>query len=58
VEAYPIHDEEVTPDGQTKSVEIDADGNAASEAHVTKVDGAPVTVYVNTQIEVVSVESR
>jgi hypothetical protein len=58
VEAYPIHDEEVTPDGHTKSVETDADGNAASEAHVTRAEGTPVTVYANTQFEDVSVESR
>jgi hypothetical protein len=39
-------------------VETDADGNAAYEAHMTKADGTPVTVYVNKQFEVVSVESR
>ena len=38
-------------------VETDADGNAAYEAHMVKADGTPVTVYVNRQFEVVSVES-
>jgi hypothetical protein len=38
-------------------VETDADGNAAYEAHMVKADGTPVTVYVNKQLEVVSVES-
>jgi hypothetical protein len=39
-------------------VETDADGNAAYEAHMTKADGTPVTVYVNKEFGVVSVESR
>jgi uncharacterized membrane protein YkoI len=38
-------------------VETDADGNAAYEAHMVKADGTPVTVYVNKQFAVVSVES-
>ena len=38
-------------------VETDADGHAAYEAHMVKADGTPVTVYVNKQFEVVSVES-
>jgi hypothetical protein len=38
-------------------VETDADGNAAYEAHMVKADGTPVTVYVNKQFEVVSVET-
>ena len=38
-------------------VETDADGHAAYEAHMVKSDGTPVTVYVNKQYEVVSVES-
>jgi hypothetical protein len=38
-------------------VETDADGHAAYEAHMIKSDGTPVTVYVNQQFEVVSVES-
>ena len=39
-------------------VETDADGNAAYEAHMTKSDGTPVTVYVDKQYNVVSVETR
>jgi hypothetical protein len=46
------------PNGTIVRVETDADGNAAYEAHMTKADGTPVTVYVNKQFEVVSVESR
>ena len=46
------------PNGTIVRVETDADGNAAYEAHMTKADGTPVTVYVNEQFEVVSVESR
>jgi hypothetical protein len=46
------------PNGTIVRVETDADGNAAYEAHMTKADGTPVTVYVNNQFEVVSVESR
>jgi hypothetical protein len=38
-------------------VETDADGHAAYEAHMVKADGSPVTVYVNKQFEVVSVEA-
>ena len=43
--------------GRVIRVETDADGNAAYEAHMVKADGTPVTVYVNKQFEVVSVES-
>ena len=43
--------------GTVVRVETDADGNAAYEAHMVKADGTPVTVYVNEQFEVVSVES-
>ena len=46
------------PDGTIVRVETDADGHAAYEAHMTKADGTPVTVYVNEQFEVVSVETR
>jgi len=46
------------PNGTIVRVETDADGNAAYEAHMTKADGTPVTVYVNKQFEVVSVETR
>ena len=44
--------------GTIVRVETDADGNAAYEAHMTKSDGTPVTVYVDNQFNVVSVESR
>ena len=44
--------------GTIVRVETDADGNAAYEAHMTKSDGTPVTVFVNKEYEVVSVESR
>ena len=44
--------------GTIVRVETDADGNALYEAHMTKADGTPVTVYVDAQFEVVSVESR
>ena len=39
-------------------VETDAGGHAAYEVHMTKSDGTPVTVYVDKQFDVVSVESR
>ena len=38
-------------------VETDADGNARYEAHMTRADGTPVTVYVAEDFNVVSVES-
>jgi hypothetical protein len=44
--------------GTIVRVETDADGHAKYEAHMTKADGTPVTVYVNEQFEVVSVETR
>ena len=46
------------PGGTVVRVETDADGHAAYEAHLTKADGTPVTVYVDRQFEVVEVESR
>ena len=46
------------PGGTIVRVETDADGHAKYEAHMTKADGTPVTVYVNEQFEVVSVETR
>jgi hypothetical protein len=46
------------PGGTIVRVETDADGHAAYEAHMTDADGAPVTVYVDEQFDVVSVESR
>jgi peptidase YpeB-like protein len=44
--------------GTIVRVETDADGHAAYEAHMTKADGTPVTVYVDQQLAVVSVETR
>ena len=49
---------EKVPNGTIVRVETDADGHAAYEAHMTKADGTPVTVYVNKQFEVVNVETR
>jgi hypothetical protein len=46
------------PGGTIVRVETDADGHAAYEAHMTDADGTPVTVYVDEQFDVVSVESR
>jgi len=46
------------PNGTIVRVETDADGNAPYEAHMTKADGTPVTVYVDKQFNVVSVEAR
>jgi hypothetical protein len=46
------------PNGTIVRVETDADGHAKYEAHMTKADGTPATVYVNEQFEVVSVETR
>jgi len=43
--------------GTIVRVETDADGNAAYEAHMVKADGTPVTVYVNKQFEVVSIQT-
>jgi uncharacterized membrane protein YkoI len=45
------------PGGTIVRVETNADGNAAYEAHLVKADGTPVTVYVNKQLEVVSVQT-
>jgi hypothetical protein len=39
-------------------VETDADGNALYEAHMTNASGTPVTVYVDKDYNVVSVETR
>ncbi len=44
--------------GTVVRVETDADGHAAYEAHMVKKDGTPVTVYVDNQFNVVSVETR
>jgi len=45
------------PGGTIVRVETDTDGHAAYEAHMTNADGTPVTVYVDQQFNVVSVES-
>jgi hypothetical protein len=45
------------PGGTIVRVETDADGNAAYEAHMTKADGTPITVYVSQALDVVSVQS-
>ena len=45
------------PGASVVRVETDADGHAAYEAHLVKSDGTPVTVYVDKQFNVVSVES-
>jgi hypothetical protein len=44
--------------GTIVRVETDADGNALYEAHMTNASGAPVTVYVDKDYNVVSVETR
>jgi uncharacterized membrane protein YkoI len=46
------------PGGTVVRVETDADRNAAYEAHMTKSDGTPVTVYVDKDFNFVSVETR
>ncbi len=46
------------PNGTIVRLETDADGHAAYEAHMTRADGTPVTVYVNKEFAVVSVETR
>jgi uncharacterized membrane protein YkoI len=46
------------PGGTIVRVETDADGDAAYEAHMTKADGTPVTVYVDKSFDVVVVETR
>ena len=44
------------PGGTVVRVETDADGHAAYEAHMTKADGTPATVYVDKNFNFVSVE--
>jgi hypothetical protein len=44
------------PGGTIVRVETDADGVAAYEAHMTKADGSPVTVYVDSSFGFVSVQ--
>jgi uncharacterized membrane protein YkoI len=45
------------PGATVKRAETDAHGNAKYEVHMTKADGARVTVYVNAAFEAVEVES-
>jgi hypothetical protein len=46
------------PGGTVVRVETDADGNATYEAHMTKTDGTPATVYVDSNFNFVSLETR
>jgi hypothetical protein len=46
------------PGATVDRVETDADGHAAYEAHVTKSDGTLATVYVDKNLNFVSIESR
>ena len=48
--------EEKVPGGTIVRVETDADGRAAYEAHMTRADGTPVTVYVDSSFQFVSME--
>jgi uncharacterized membrane protein YkoI len=45
------------PGGTIERVETDADGHAKYEAHMTNASGSRVTVYVDADFDVVSVES-
>jgi hypothetical protein len=44
--------------GTIVRIETDADGHAAYEAHMVKADGTPTTVYVDSNFNFVSVETR
>jgi hypothetical protein len=44
--------------GTIVRAETDADGHALYEAHMTNASGTPVTVYVDKDFNVVSVETR
>ena len=44
------------PGGTVARVETDADGHSAYEAHMTKADGTPATVYVDSNFQYVSTE--
>ena len=46
--------ESKVPGGTVVRVETDADGNATYEAHMTKADSTPVTVYVDSSFQFVS----
>jgi hypothetical protein len=48
--------ESKVPGGTIIRIESDADGVAAYEAHMTKADGSPVTVYVDSSFQFVSVQ--
>jgi uncharacterized membrane protein YkoI len=44
------------PGGTIVRIETDADGVAAYEAHMTKANGSPVTVYVDSSFAFVSMQ--
>ena len=44
--------------GTVVRIETDADGHATYEAHMVKADGTPVTVYVDSSFNFVSLETR
>jgi hypothetical protein len=44
------------PGGTIVRIETDADGVATYEAHMTKADGSPATVYVDSSFNFVSVQ--
>ena len=44
------------PGGTIVRIETDADGVATYEAHMTKADGSPVTVYVDSSFAFVSMQ--
>ncbi|HVN60604.1 MAG TPA: PepSY domain-containing protein [Gaiellaceae bacterium] len=46
------------PGGTIVRVETDADGHATYEAHMVNASGTPVTVYVDSGFDFVSVETR
>ena len=47
-----------SPAARLSTSTTDADGNAKYEAHMTKADGTPVTVYVDANYNLVSVQTR
>src|SRR5262245_50425219 len=46
------------PGGKVVRAETEADGNAAYEVHMTDASGAPVTVYLDKDFNVVGVDTR
>ena len=46
------------PGGTIVRAETDADGHALYEAHMTNASGSPVTVYVDKDFNVVSVDTK